>query len=74
MSELDSRIHSFIVRVWLEDLSKDAGHSHWRGHITHVPTGEKRYLRELGDIARFVEHCITNCDDDEIDAHSSRCN
>jgi hypothetical protein len=48
-------VHSFIVKVWLEeDATKNSG-SIWRGHITHVPSGEKRYLKSLGEIAVFIE-------------------
>jgi len=47
-------VHSFIVKVWLEE---DATVSNriWRGHITHVPSGEKRYLKNLGEITAFIE-------------------
>jgi hypothetical protein len=48
-------VHSFIVKVWLEeDANNDRGPT-WHGHITHVPGGERRYLRKLGEIAAFVE-------------------
>jgi hypothetical protein len=48
-------VHSFIVKVWLEeDANKDGG-SKWHGLITHVPGGEQRYLRSLSEIEAFVE-------------------
>lgn len=74
MSHFDSRIHSFIVRVWIEDQSNDAGAGLWRGRIIHVPTGERQYLHDLGEIARFVRDCINHADSDRIDAHSSGSN
>jgi hypothetical protein len=47
-------VHSFIVKVWLEKDATNSGKT-WRGHITHVPSGEKRYLKNLGEIAIFIE-------------------
>ena len=45
-------IHSFIVKLWFESEGRTA---EWHGHITHVPGGERRYLRELDDIVDFIE-------------------
>lgn len=47
--------HSFIVKVWVEEETNKHGNPIWRGHITHVPDGEQRYLRNLSEIERFVE-------------------
>ena len=33
---------SFIVRIWVEETAEESGRSSWRGHITHVPSGERR--------------------------------
>jgi len=47
-------IHSFIIKIWREE--DDSGERpKWRGHITHVPDNERRYLKSLGDIADFVK-------------------
>lgn len=46
-------IHSFIVKIWREK-TQDGKQPGWRGHITHVPGNERRYLKALGDIADFV--------------------
>jgi hypothetical protein len=51
---LESDVQSFIVRVWLEETAEEAGWATWRGHITHVPSGERRYLRQLDDITTFI--------------------
>lgn len=45
---------SFIVKIWLEETAEEAGCARWRGHITHVPSGEKRYVESLTDIGLFV--------------------
>lgn len=46
--------NSFIVRIWLEETAEEAGRATWRGHITHVPSGERRYLKDLDDIVAFI--------------------
>jgi hypothetical protein len=46
--------HSFIVKVWLEESFEEAGETLWRGHITHVPGEERRYLRTLDDVVDFI--------------------
>ena len=54
MDVLESNTHSFIVKVWLEETAEEAGQATWRGHITHVPSGERRYLQDLDKIAAFI--------------------
>jgi hypothetical protein len=51
---LEERTHSFIVKVWLEDTADETGQATWRGHITHVPSGERRYLKDLREMTAFV--------------------
>ena len=55
----ESNVHSFIVKIWLEEES-DRAKPLWRGHITHVPTGERRYLKRLNDIRDFIERYLVN--------------
>lgn len=52
MFELNT--HPFIVKIWLEETAQEAGRATWRGHITHVPSGRRRYLQDLGDILAFI--------------------
>jgi hypothetical protein len=47
--------HSFIIKIWLEETTEEAGYPMWRGHITRVPGGERRYLKELDDIKQFIK-------------------
>ena len=42
------KTHAFVIKIWLEDSLR------WRGHITHVPTGERRYIEDLGEIDDFI--------------------
>ena len=46
--------HSFIVKLWLEETVEEAGQVTWRGHITHVPSGERRYVEDLNGITAFI--------------------
>lgn len=46
--------HSFVVKVWLEETVEEAGRARWRGHVTHVASGERRYLESLSGLAAFI--------------------
>jgi hypothetical protein len=54
MDPIEAHTHSFIVRVWLEESIEEAGRATWRGHITHVPGGERIYLEDLDRIRTFI--------------------
>lgn len=51
----EAEVHSFIVKLWFEPEAQPV---EWHGHITHVPGGERRYLRELDDIVDFIESSL----------------
>jgi hypothetical protein len=53
MKPEEQPVHSFVIRVWQEELDGD-GSVGWRGHITHVPSEERIYLKELGEVLDFV--------------------
>jgi hypothetical protein len=59
MDTPESTLHSFIVKLWLEDAGDEVGTVIWHGHITHVPSGERRYLRDLDSILSFVKSYIS---------------
>jgi hypothetical protein len=54
LDQFEANTHPFVVKIWLEETAKEAGQATWRGHITHVPSGERRYLRDLGEIEAFI--------------------
>ncbi|MFQ5922395.1 MAG: hypothetical protein ACE5M4_06085 [Anaerolineales bacterium] len=54
MDLIEFNTHSFIVKIWLEEPAEDHHKGRWRGHITHVPSGERRYLKSLGGIVAFI--------------------
>lgn len=45
---------SFIVKVWLEEPSKEPDQVTWRGYITHAHSGVKRYCQNLDEIKAFI--------------------
>lgn len=55
MAEPALTSQSFIVKIWLEEIAEDAGRVVWRGHVTHVPSGERCYLKSLDDVVAFIE-------------------
>jgi hypothetical protein len=46
--------NSFVVRIWLEETTEEGGHATWRGHITHVASGERRHIEDLDQIKTFI--------------------
>ncbi len=54
MDEIESEAQSFIVRVWVEERAEEGDRGTWRGHITRVPGGECRYLKNLDEIGDFI--------------------
>ncbi len=54
MQQTETHTHSFIVKIWLEETVAEDGRAIWRGHITHVPDGERRYFRQLSDITTII--------------------
>ena len=54
MGTLDTRRHSFIIRLWVEEIMED-GQVYWRGHITHVLSGKQSYLEDMESIPAFIK-------------------
>ena len=50
----EAQRQSFIVRVWLEETAEEAGRAAWRGSVTCVPNGARRYIQDLDEISRFI--------------------
>lgn len=55
MDLTESKVHSFIIKLWLEG---DTTSFVWQGHITHVPSGERRYFKKLSGITDFVSEYL----------------
>jgi len=54
MDLLESDTQSFIVKIWVEENGKDTSRGVWHGHITHVPSYQRRYLKDLNEIQDFI--------------------
>ena len=54
MDPIEPDAQSFIVKVWIEDSTREAGRGVWHGHITHVSSQKRRYLKNLGEIEYFI--------------------
>ena len=45
---------SFVVKVWIEPADGLLAPPQWRGHITHVFTGQRQYFDKLEAVTRFI--------------------
>lgn len=54
MDLYEATTHSFVLKIWLEEAASNAGPLRWRGHITHVSDGKRRYLQNLIDLDTFI--------------------
>jgi hypothetical protein len=52
--EILSKTHSFIIKLWLEEFDRKQERAVWRGHITHVAEGKRRYVQHIDDIISFI--------------------
>jgi hypothetical protein len=50
--------YSFIIRILIEPPAEDSPEMYWQGQITHVPSGEQAYFRNLDTVAQFVSSYI----------------
>jgi hypothetical protein len=53
MDSLEPDAQSFIIKVWVEENAEGPAIS-WRGHITHVLDGQRRYVKSLEEIGDFI--------------------
>lgn len=50
----EPKVHSFVVKLWLEARGDEPAEVDWHGYITHVPGGERRYLKKPSDVSDFI--------------------
>lgn len=51
----EPQLHSFIIKLWLEDVTGEENRLRWGGQIKHVPGGEYRHIRDLEEITDFIK-------------------
>ena len=54
MKGVETSTHSFIVKIWLEETLEQSSEARWRGCVTHVSSGERRYVESFEAIASFI--------------------
>lgn len=54
MKMLDHPMHSFVIKIWLEESAEESGQAVWRGKITHVDSGERHFVKSLDEISAFL--------------------
>lgn len=54
MDSLETGVNSFVIKIWLEDSADESGHPVWRGRITHVASGQHRFIVHLDEINSFI--------------------
>lgn len=55
LDSLESTSQSFIVKVWIEEGADRDDPGVWHGHITHVSSGKRLYLKNLdNNIRTFI--------------------
>lgn len=54
MDTLESTSQSFIIKVWIEDSAEKGDNGVWHGHITHVTSGKRHYMKNLKEIQDFI--------------------
>lgn len=51
-------IQSFIVKIWLETEGRLGNQSRLHGYVTHVLTGERRYIHQLDDLPHIIRQFL----------------
>ncbi len=54
METLEPTSQSFIVKVWVDERAEGTSQGVWHGHITHVSSGKRHYLKNLDEIRDFI--------------------
>ena len=55
MDKPGSSAETFVIRLWLEAADDDGQQTTWRGHVTHVMSGERQYVQSLRAVADFID-------------------
>ena len=54
MDLTESDVQSFIVKLWLEGPADGGSRRLSHGYVTHVSSGERRYVNGLGQVTNFI--------------------
>jgi hypothetical protein len=56
-SRQDVETQSFLVRIWRE-AGTQPGEYFWRGHVTEVRHGKRKYVKNFEEIALFIANFL----------------
>lgn len=54
---------TFVLKIWIEGNHLEIGKV-WRGYITHVTSGNKKYIKNLDEIKIFLDQYIKSMSDE----------
>lgn len=55
MLHAEPEAQTFLIRVWMEDSANGTAGHMWRGHITHLPDEQRRYIQSFAEIEEFID-------------------
>jgi hypothetical protein len=67
MDTIDRSTHVFVIKVWRERLVEDEERYSWRGHITHLGSGEQRQLKDFATMFAFIRGYLRQLGIEEAD-------
>lgn len=70
----ETNIQSFIVKIWLGEENGEVRRRQWRGYITHVPSGRRKYLVKLRDVTNFMETYLSLPSEQDAGKQNERLN
>jgi hypothetical protein len=50
----EKNTHTFVIKIWLEEIIGKYKFYHWRGHIMHIPSGERKYFDKLSKVTQII--------------------
>ena len=56
----EERTLSFVIKIWLEEEASATNSARWRGHITHVPSGQRNYFERLEALISVIRPFLEN--------------
>ncbi len=55
--------HSFVVKFWIEEHDPTTHRLFWRGHVTHVLSGERRHFQSIEKMNHIILPYLTAWDE-----------
>jgi len=52
--DIETTSHTFVLKIWAEEIMEENRTDRWRGRITHVLNGEHLYFEDLETLQHFL--------------------